>query len=144
MSPQQCGYQAHALIVYCEKPRRQRAFNSVLDCLFLRPKMKSISAFELRTRLRSEGTRRITQFDLRTNEQDDAVARSQDESPPFIAAGPVCWKEIRRACEQTADVLDAAWQANDRKLRTFLDKNEGMNATPEVFTAHHARIILAD
>lgn len=39
-------------------------------------------------------------------------------------------------------------QSGDRELakdvRTFLDKHQGMNATPEVFAAHHGRIIGAE
>src|SRR3546814_366752 len=83
----------------------------------------------------------------RTNEQAIAVARGQDQLPPFIAAGTVRWREIRRAYEQTAAALDATGQSEDRALasdvRAFLDKHQGMNATPEVFAAHHARRIEA-
>jgi hypothetical protein len=68
--------------------------------------------------------------------------------PPFIAAGTFRWQEIHRAYEQTAAALDATGQSDDRELasdvRAFLDKHRGMNATPEVFAAHHARIIAAD
>ena len=100
---------------------------------------------KLRARLRSEGTRQITQSDRRTNEQAIAVARGQDQLPPFIAAGIHRWQEIRRAYAQTAAALDATGQSDDRELakdvRTFLDKHKGMNATPEVFAAHHARLL---
>ena len=103
---------------------------------------------KLRARLRTEGSRQITHSDRRTNEQSVAVARGQDQLPPFIAAGTFRWQEIRRAYQQTADALDATGQTDDRELakdvRTFLDKHQGMNATPEVFAAHHARIIAAD
>lgn len=103
---------------------------------------------KLRARLRTEGSRQITQSDRRTNEQAIAVARGQEQLPPFIAAGTFRWQEIRRAYEQAADALDATGKADDRELakdvRTFLDKHQGMNATPEVFAAHHARIIAAD
>ena len=102
---------------------------------------------KLRARLRSEGSREISQSDRRTNEQAIAVARGQDQLPPFIAAGTFRWREIRRAYEQTAAALDATGQAGDRELagdvRAFLDKHQGMNATPEVFAAHHARNLAA-
>src|SRR3546814_12026310 len=102
---------------------------------------------KLRSRLRTEGSRQITHSDRRTNEQAIAVARGQDQLPPFIAAGTVRWREIRRAYEQTAAALDATGQSEDRALasdvRAFLDKHQGMNATPEVFAAHHARRIEA-
>ena len=102
----------------------------------------SMALVKLRSRLRTEGSRQITQSDRRTNEQAIAVARGEDQLPPFIAAGTFRWQEIRRAYEQTADALDATGQADDRELasdvRTFLDKHQGMNATPEVFAAHHA------
>ena len=49
------------------------------------------------------------------------------------------------ACEQTAAALDATGQTDDRELandvRAFLDKHQGMNATPEVFAAHHAKLL---
>ena len=102
----------------------------------------SMALVKLRMRLRTEGSRQITNADRRTNEQAIAVARGQDQLPPFIAAGAVRWREIRRAYEQTAAVLDATGQADDRELasdvRAFLDKHQGMNATPEVFAAHYA------
>jgi type IV secretion system T-DNA border endonuclease VirD2 len=103
----------------------------------------SMALVKLRARLRTEGGRQITQSDRRTNEQAIAVARGQEQLPPLIAAGTFRWQVIRRAYEQTADALDATGQADDRELakdvRTFLDKRQGMNATPEVFAAHHAR-----
>ncbi len=103
----------------------------------------SMALVKLRARLRTDGSRQITQSDRRTNEQAIAVARGQEQLPPFIAAGTVRWQEIRRAYQQTADSLDATGQADDRELakdvRTFLDKHQGMNATPEVFAAHHAK-----
>ncbi|HPV66884.1 MAG TPA: relaxase/mobilization nuclease domain-containing protein, partial [Sphingorhabdus lacus] len=108
----------------------------------------SMALVKLRARLRTEGTRQITQSDRRTNEQAVAVARGQKQLPPFIAAGTFRWQEIRRAYEQTADALDATGKADDRELakdvRKFLDKHQGMNATPEVFAAQYARIIVAD
>ena len=98
---------------------------------------------KLRARLRAGGSRQITDSDRRTNEQAIAVARGQDQLPPFIAIGTVRWREIRRAYEQTADALDATGQSEDRELatdvRSFLEKHQGMNATPEVFAARHAR-----
>jgi type IV secretion system T-DNA border endonuclease VirD2 len=108
----------------------------------------SMALVKLRARLRTEGSRQITQSDRRTNEQAIAVARGQDQLPPFIAAGTVRWREIRRAYEQTAAALDATGQVDDRELasdvRAFLDKHQRMNATPEVFAAHHARRIAAE
>ena len=47
----------------------------------------SMALVKLRARLRGEGSRQITQSDRRTNEQAIAVARGQDQLPPFIAAG---------------------------------------------------------
>jgi type IV secretion system T-DNA border endonuclease VirD2 len=103
----------------------------------------SMALVKLRARLRAEGSRRITTADRRTNEQAIAVARGEDQLPPFIAAGTARWQEIRRAYEQTAFALDATGQANDRKLardvRTFLGKHQGMTATPEEFAARHVR-----
>src|SRR3546814_5918805 len=61
---------------------------------------------KLRSRLRTEGSRQITHSDRRTNEQAIAVARRQAQSPPFIAAGTVRWRELRRPYEQTAGELD--------------------------------------
>ncbi|MCO4090353.1 MAG: relaxase [Sphingorhabdus sp.] len=108
----------------------------------------SMALVKLRARLRTEGSRQITQSDRRTNEQAVAVARGQDQLPPFIAAGTFRWQEIRRAYEQTADALDATGQVDDRELardvRTFLDKHLGMNATPEVFAEHHRRRLEAE
>lgn len=108
----------------------------------------SMALVKLRSRLRTEGSRQITHSDRRTNEQAIAVARGQDQLPPFIAAGIVRWREIRCAYEQTAAALDATGQSDDRALasdvRAFLDKHQGMNATPEVFAAHHARRMAAE
>ena len=108
----------------------------------------SMALVKLRARLRTEGSRQIANADRRTNEQAIAVARGQDQLPPFIAAGTVRWRAIRRAYEQTAAALDATGLADDRALasdvRSFLDKHQGMNATPEVFAAHYARRIAAD
>jgi type IV secretion system T-DNA border endonuclease VirD2 len=103
----------------------------------------SMALVKLRARLRAEGSRRITNADRRTNEQAIAVARGQDQLPPFIAVGTFRRQEIRRAYQQTADALDATAQLDDRELakdvRAWLDKHQGMNATPEVFAALHAK-----
>jgi hypothetical protein len=103
----------------------------------------SMALVKLRARLRTEGSRQITNADRRTNEQAIAVAQGQDQLPPFVAAGNFRWQEIRRAYEQAAAALDITGQVDDRELardiRSFLDKHQGMNATPEVFAAHHAR-----
>jgi type IV secretion system T-DNA border endonuclease VirD2 len=108
----------------------------------------SMALVKLRARLRTEGSRQITQSDRRTNEQAIAVARGEDQLPPFIAAGTVRWQEIRRAYKKVAAALDATGQVDDRELasdvRDFLDKHQRMNATPEVFAAHHARRIAAE
>ena len=103
----------------------------------------SMALVKLRARLRTEGSRQITKSDRRTNEQAIAVAQGKDHLPPFVAAGTFRWKEIRLAYEQTITALEATGQADDRELatdvRTFLDKHQGMNATPEVFAAHAAK-----
>ena len=103
----------------------------------------SMALVKLRARLRTEGSRQMTNADRRTNEQAIAVARGQDQLPPFIAAGNFRWQEIRRAYEQTAAALDGTGQVDDRELasdvRAFLERHRGMNATPEVFAAHHAK-----
>jgi type IV secretion system T-DNA border endonuclease VirD2 len=108
----------------------------------------SMALVKLRARLRTEGSRRMTNADRRTNEQAIAVARGEGQLPPFVATGTFRWQEIRRAYEQSAAALDATGQADDRDLaadvRTFLDKHQGMNATPEVFAAHHAQRKVAD
>jgi type IV secretion system T-DNA border endonuclease VirD2 len=108
----------------------------------------SMALVKLRARLRTEGSRQIAQSDRRINEQAIAVARGQDQLPPFIAAGTVRWREIRRAYEQTAVALDATGQSDDRELandvRAFLDKHQGMNSTAEVFAARHKRSIAAN
>ena len=103
----------------------------------------SIALVKLRARLASGASRVVTDADRRTNGQAIAVARGDDQLPPFIAAGTFRWRAIRGAYEQTAAALDATGQSDDRELasdvRNFLDKHQGMNATPEVFAAHHAR-----
>ena len=107
----------------------------------------SMALVKLRARLRTEGSRQITQSDRRTNEQAIAVARGQTELPTFIAKGKTRWQEIRRAYSQAAAALDATGQPEDRTLaddvRGFLDKHPEMNATPEIFAARHARSLAA-
>src|SRR3546814_20443886 len=92
---------------------------------------------KVKKRMQKKGSRQITNPDRRKNEEDNAGARSEDQLPTFSAAGTVRWREIRRAYEQTAAALDATGQSEDRALasdvRAFLDKHQGMNATPEVF-----------
>jgi type IV secretion system T-DNA border endonuclease VirD2 len=108
----------------------------------------SMALVKIRARLRTEGNKQITDSDLRTNEQAISVARGEGTLPSFIARGTARWREIRAAYRQAAVALDATGQADDRELandvRGFLDKHQGMNATPEVFAAHHARIIAAE
>jgi type IV secretion system T-DNA border endonuclease VirD2 len=103
----------------------------------------SMALVKIRARLRTEGSKQVTDSDLRTNEQAVAVARGEATLPSFIARGTARWREIRAAYSQAAAALDATGQADDRELasdvRRFLDKHQGMNATPEVFAAHHAR-----
>jgi type IV secretion system T-DNA border endonuclease VirD2 len=105
----------------------------------------SMALVKLRARLRTGGSRQIADSDRRTNEHAIAVAKGQDQLPPFVAAGTFRWQEIRRAYEQTAAALNATGQADDVELandvRAFLDKHQGMNATPEVFAAHHAKLL---
>ena len=108
----------------------------------------SMSLVKIRARLRAEGSRQITDSDRRTNEQAIAVARGQAALPAFIAIGTERWQEIRAAYSQVAAALDATGANEDRELasdvRGFLDKQQAMNATPEVFAAHHARILTAE
>jgi type IV secretion system T-DNA border endonuclease VirD2 len=108
----------------------------------------SMALVKIRARLRTEGSKQITDSDLRTNEQAVAVARGEATLPSFIARGTERWREIRAAYSQAAAALDATGQADDRDLandvRGFLDKHQGMNATPEVFAAQHARRMAAE
>ena len=89
----------------------------------------------------------MTNSDRRTNEQAIAVARGQAELPPFIGEGKTRWQEIHDAYSQAAVALDATGQPEDRTLasdvRGFLDTHPDLNATPEIFAAHHARILAA-
>ena len=108
----------------------------------------SMALVKLRARLRAEGSREVTKSDWRTNEQAIAVAQGQATLPTFIARGAERWQAIRRADSQAAAALDATAQPDDRELandvRAFLDKQQGMNATPEVFAAHHARMLATE
>jgi len=108
----------------------------------------SMALVKLRARLASGASRVMTESDRRTNGQAVAVARGHAELPAFIANGKTRWKEIRQAYSQAAAVLDATGRSDDQALahdvRGFLDKHQGMNATPEVFAAHHARRIAAE
>lgn len=105
----------------------------------------SIKLVKLRARLRAEASRKITDADRRTNEQAIAVARGQAALPAFIALGTDRWQEIKRAYRKAAVALDATGTADDKDLasdvRGFLAKHQGMNATPEVFAAHHSRLL---
>ena len=102
----------------------------------------SMALVKLRARLRSEGERQFSAADRRTNEQALAVARGQQQLPPFIAKGTSRWKEICRSYGLVRAALDSTGVAEDRMLaddvREFLDTHLGMNATPEVFAARHA------
>lgn len=103
----------------------------------------SMALVKIRARLRGEGGRQIADSDRRTNEQAIAVASGRATLPEFIAAGTERWQAIRAAYRQAAAALDATGGTEDRELandvRGFLDKHQGMNATPEVFAAHHAQ-----
>lgn len=105
----------------------------------------SMALVKLRARFRAEGSRQIADSDRRTNQQAFAVARGQSVLPAFIARGTARWQEIRSAYQQAATALDATGNTDDRgladDLRGFLDKHQGMNATPEVFAARHAEIL---
>ena len=107
----------------------------------------SMSLVKLRARLRTEGSRQISDADRRTNEQAVAVARGQATLPAFVARGTERWQEIRTAYSRAAAALDATGAVEDRELasdvRGFLDKRQGMNATPEIFAARHRRMLIA-
>ena len=102
----------------------------------------SMALIKLRGRLRSEGGRQFSTADRRTNEQALAVARGQQQLPPFIAKGTSRWKEICRSYALVRAALESTGVAEDRTLaddvREFLGTHLGMNATPEVFAARHA------
>ncbi len=103
----------------------------------------SMALVKLRARLRTGGSRQITDADRRTNEQAIAVARGQAEIPAFIPNGKTRWQQIRQAYGQAAAALDATGQPDDQALandvRGFLDKHPDVTATPEIFAARHAR-----
>lgn len=103
----------------------------------------SMALVKLRSRLRTEGSRQMTNADRRINEHAIAVARGQGELPPFVAEGKTRWQMIRHAYSQAAAALDGTGQSEDRKLasdvRAFLDKHHDVNTTPDIFAAHHAR-----
>lgn len=105
----------------------------------------SMALVKLRARLRSEGSRQLTDSDRRTNEQAMGVARGEQVLPAFIGNGTFRWQEIRKAYGQAADALAATGVAFDRKLagdvRGFLGMHPSMNATPEVFAARHAQMM---
>lgn len=103
----------------------------------------SMALVKLRARLRTEGSRQITNADRRTNEQAIAVARGQTELPAFIGKGKTRWQEIRQAYRQAAAALDATGRSEDRALardvRGFLEAHPDMTATPELFAVRYAR-----
>lgn len=103
----------------------------------------SMALVKLRARLASGSARVITDADRRTNQQAVAVATGQATLPEFVAAGSRRWQAIRAAYAQAAVALDATGATEDRALatdvRAFLDKRQGVNATPEVFAALHRR-----
>lgn len=103
----------------------------------------SMALVKLRARLASGASPAMTDADRRTNEQAVAVARGQSDLPPFIAKGKTRWQKIREAYGQAAAALGATGQSEDQALADdvckFLDKHPDMNATPEIFAAHHAR-----
>ena len=103
----------------------------------------SMALVKLRARLRAGSSRQMTDADRRTNEQAIAVARGQAALPAFISLGKARWQAIRKAYRQAASALEATGSTDDRDLasdvRGFLDKRQGMNATPEVLAAYYSR-----
>ena len=103
----------------------------------------SMALVKLRARLASGASPLMTDADRRTNEQAVAVALGKAALPAFIALGTERWQAIRGAYRQAASALEATGSAEDRDLasdvRGFLDKHQGMNATPEIFAARHAQ-----
>jgi hypothetical protein len=103
----------------------------------------SMALVKLRARLASGASPAMTDADRRTNEQAVAVARGQSVLPPFVAKGKTRWQKIREAYGQAAAALGATGQSEDQALaddvRNFLDNHPNMNATPEIFAAHHTR-----
>ncbi len=108
----------------------------------------SMALVKIRARLRTGGSHQITDADRRTNEQAIAVARGQDQLPPFVPAGKTRWRQIHQAYGQAAAALDATGQSDDRALaedvRTFLDKHPDINATPEIFADRYSRKLSMD
>lgn len=105
----------------------------------------SMALVKLRARLRAGTGGRMTDADRRTNEQAIAVARGRATLPVFVALGTKKWQKIRAVYRDAASVLDATGSTEDRDLasdvRGFLNKHQGMHATPEVFAAHHSRLL---
>ena len=105
----------------------------------------SMALVKLRARLRAGSSGQMTDADRLTNEQAIAVARGQAALPAFVANGTEKWQEIRKAYRHAASALDATGSTEDREIASdvsgFLDKHQGMNATPEVFAAHHSRLL---
>ena len=103
----------------------------------------SMALVKLRARLASGTSQTMTDADRHTNIQALSVARGQSDLPPFIARGKTRWQQIRHAYEQAAAALGATGQSEDQALADdvlkFLDKHPDINATPEIFAAHHAR-----
>jgi|TARA_R110002126_G_scaffold264149_3_gene407129 relaxase-like protein len=103
----------------------------------------SMALVKLRARLASGASPAMTDADRRTNEQALSVARGQSDLPPFIEKAKTRWQQIRHAYEQAAAALGATGKSEDQNLaddvRKFLDKHPDVNATPEIFAAHHAR-----
>lgn len=102
----------------------------------------SMALVKLRARLAAGTSRMMTDADRRTNRQAIAIARGQAELPRFVSGGKARWQAIRRAYERVAAALDATGNPEDRTLaddmRTFLDKHQDMNTTPEIFANRYA------
>jgi hypothetical protein len=103
----------------------------------------SMALVKLRARLRAGGGGQFTDADRRTNQQAIAVARGEQTLPGFVGTGTARWQAIRHAYGLAAAALDATGTAEDRALagglRGFLDGHAGLNTTPEIFAARHAR-----
>lgn len=103
----------------------------------------SMALVKLRARLRAAGSGQITNADRRTNEQAIAVARGKTALPAFIAKGKRRWQELCNFYAQTAAALYTTGHADDRELagdvRGFLERHQGMNATPEMFAQRYAQ-----
>lgn len=105
----------------------------------------SMALVKLRARLRAGSSGQMTDADRRTNEQAIAVARGRVALPAFVALGKDRWQKIRTAYQEAASSLDATGSNEDRELASdiqgFVDKHQDMNTTPEVFAAHHSRLL---